>query len=276
MDAFSHSYAEARARFVEATTAARATLTTVAHPRVGPDGGVLSADIAWVGPEHASKVLVMISGTHGIEGFFGSAVEHEWLQRREFDALPPDIAVMLIHAINPYGFAWERRTNEDNVDVNRNWIDFESTLPPNPEYDELANDLCPTYWDLKTQERTGAALGARIAAMGVAAFQQAVSGGQWTHPKGLFYGGNRPSWSRSVLTETVKAKLPSARQVVILDFHTGLGPFGYVDPIVEFRSNDATFLRTKEWIGASITSLVGGGSVSSEVVGSAHDVAPAV
>src|SRR5580704_3290972 len=102
MDGFSNSYAEARARFGEAAGAAQATLTTVVHPCPGPDGGVLSTDIAWVGPEHASKVLVMISGTHGIEGFFGSAVEHEWLQRREFDALPPDLAVMLIHAINPY------------------------------------------------------------------------------------------------------------------------------------------------------------------------------
>jgi hypothetical protein len=176
---------------------------------------------------------------------------------------------MLIHAINPYGFAWERRTNEDNVDVNRNWIDFASALPTNPEYGDLASDLCPTDWDLKTQERTGAALGARIAAIGVAAFQQAVSGGQWSHPKGLFYGGDRPSWSRNVLTETLKAKLSRASRVVILDFHTGLGPYGYVDPIVEFRSDDATFLRTKKWIGASITSLVGGGSVSSEVVGSA-------
>ena len=269
MSAFSNSYAEARSRFVNAARDAQATLTTVIHPRVGPDGGVLSSDIAWVGPEDAAKVLVVISGTHGVEGFFGSAVQAEWLRRPEFRELPRDIAVLFIHAINPYGFAWERRTNEDNVDVNRNWINFASTLPATPGYDQLASDLCPTDWNLKTQERTGAALGARIAEHGVAVFQQAVSGGQWTHPKGLFYGGDKPSWSRIVLAETLKAKLPRAARVTILDFHTGLGPYGYVDPIVEFQPDSAQFLKTKEWLGAAVTSLVGGGSVSSEVVGSA-------
>ena len=189
---FSNSYAEVRSRVVNAARDAQATLTTVIHPRVGPDGGVLSSDIAWVGPEDAAKVLVVISGTHGVEGFFGSAVQAEWLRRPEFRELPQDIAVLFIHAINPYGFAWERRANEDNVDVNRNWINFASTLPAAPGYDQLASDLCPTDWDLKTQERTGAALGARIAEHGVAVFQQAVSGGQWTHPKGLFYGGDKP------------------------------------------------------------------------------------
>ena len=183
MSAFSNSYAEARSRFVNAARDAQATLTTVIHPRVGPDGGFLSTDIAWVGPEDAAKVLVVISGTHGVEGFFGSAVQAEWLRRPEFRELPQDIAVLFIHAINPYGFAWERRANEDNVDVNRNWINFASTLPAAPGYDQLASDLCPTDWDLKTQERTGAALGARIAEHGVAVFQQAVSGGQWTHRK---------------------------------------------------------------------------------------------
>ena len=32
----------------------------------------------------------------------------------------PDLAVMMVHAINPYGFAWLRRTTEEGVDLNRN------------------------------------------------------------------------------------------------------------------------------------------------------------
>ncbi len=50
-------------------------------------------------------------------------------------SVPDDLAVVLIHAINPYGFAWIRRVNEDNVDLNRNCIDFGAAIPENPGYD---------------------------------------------------------------------------------------------------------------------------------------------
>ena len=73
-------------------------------------------------------MLVTVSGTHGVEGFFGSAVQVEWLRRIKGAALPGDIAALHIHAINPYGFSWLRRTNEDNVDINRNWMDFDAPL----------------------------------------------------------------------------------------------------------------------------------------------------
>ena len=29
---------------------------------------------------------------------------------------------VLLHALNPYGFAWLRRVNEHNVDLNRNFL----------------------------------------------------------------------------------------------------------------------------------------------------------
>ena len=34
----------------------------------------------------------------------------------------PPLRCVLLHALNPFGFAWRRRVNEDNVDLNRNFL----------------------------------------------------------------------------------------------------------------------------------------------------------
>jgi hypothetical protein len=95
----------------------------------------------------------------------------------------------------------------------------------------------------------------------------AITGGQWRHADGLFYGGAAPSWSRKVLTDILTGNLGGTARVAIVDFHTGLGPYGYAEPIIHRRSDDPGFVRTRSWIGAAATSLYGGGSVSAEIHG---------
>jgi hypothetical protein len=279
---FSESYTEARAKFLSAARAAGAELETFIHAQQrGPDGGELATDVAWLGPADAAQVLVTISGTHGVEGFFGSATQIEWLRRAKVPLPPPDSgkAVLHIHAINPYGFAWLRRTNEDNIDLNRNWIDFASAIPENPMYEELHADLCPADWSAETQRRTGAAIAAwigRHGEHGPARYQQAVSGGQWKHPGGLFYGGTAPCWSRTTLTQILQSRLARATRINVLDFHTGLGPYGYAEPIICRPRTDAGFVRARHWIGAAAKSLYGDGSASAEIVGDGMSVMPAL
>ena len=211
---FSEDYIEARAKFIQAAQAAGATITRFALAERGPDGGELSTDVAWLGPPDASRALITISGTHGVEGFFGSATQVEWLRRVKTAPLKEGVAALHIHAINPYGFAWQRRTNEGNVDINRNWMDFGAPLPANLMYDELSDDLCPSDWSAETQARTGARLQAWIQRHDFAKFQKAVSSGQWTHPDGLFYGGTSASWSRRTLTEILTSQLRHATRVL--------------------------------------------------------------
>jgi hypothetical protein len=151
---FSQDYVEARAKFLSAATEAGGILDRFVLDRRGPEGEELSTDAVWLGPRGASRVLVTVSGTHGVEGFFGSATQIEWLRRAKVSRLPEDIAALHVHAINPYGFAWLRRTNEDNVDINRNWMDFTDALPANPRYEELSADLCPADWSPETQTQT--------------------------------------------------------------------------------------------------------------------------
>ena len=271
---FSNTFEQARSRFVDAVQKAQGSLQSHPHAGRGPDGGTLSTEVAWFGPADASQVFVTVSGTHGVEGFFGSATQAAWVERREFDRLPADTAALMIHAINPYGFAWLRRTNEDNVDLNRNWLDFTQPLPVNADYNELADDLCPADWSADSQKKTGARIMAWIQAHGAAAYQQAVSGGQWQHPRGLFYGGTGPSWSRRTMTEILQSRLARARRVTLLDFHTGLGPSGYAEPIIHHRRDDPGFVRIRSWIGAAATSVQGGGSISSEIRGDGLSAIP--
>jgi hypothetical protein len=182
--------------------------------------------------------------------------------------------VLHIHAINPYGFAWLRRTNEDNIDINRNWVNFDEALPQNALYEELSVDLCPKDWSPATQAATGARLNAWIGSHGLPKFQLAVSGGQWRHPQGLFYGGTAPSWSRKTLTNILESELKSVSRVCVIDFHTGLGPYGYAEPIIGDARDDPGFVRTRAWIGAAAKSVHGDGSISAEIKGDAMSVVP--
>jgi Protein of unknown function (DUF2817) len=276
---FSNDYGEARGKFLDAAQGAGALVSRWALDRQGPDGIELSTDVAWLGSRSATSVIVTISATHGVEGFFGSATQIEWLRRVKSAGLAADLAALHIHAINPYGFAWLRRTNETNVDINRNWVDFTKPLPKNAQYEELSQDLCPADWSQATQAQTDARIAAwiqRQGPQGAAIYQQAVSGGQWEYPRGLFYGGREPSWSRKTLTEILTSKLDLARRVCVLDFHTGLGPYGYAEPIVGLRRDTPGFARTRSWIGAAAKSLHGDQSVSSEVLGDSLSALPAL
>lgn len=219
------SFPAARAEFLDVATAAGATIISHEHPGRGPDGAVLATDVAVLGRPDAPNRLLVMSGTHGVEGFAGSMCQNVWL--RDGVAVPDAVSVVIVHAINPYGFAWVRRVNEDNVDLNRNCIDFGGSLPANPGYDELAPALVPESWDDLTRQTTAEQLLEYAGRHGFDGLQTAVSAGQYRHPQGIFFGGTQPVWSQRTLEAIVRRHLASAERVAILDLHTGLGDFGH-------------------------------------------------
>jgi len=266
-DSFSNRYADARPQFCEQAARAGGVLEAIKHPELGPDGGELYTDVARFGPESAPATLVMISGTHGVEGFAGSGAQIDLLRRGEVLKLPSDVSVVMIHAINPYGFAWCRRVTHENVDLNRNWIDFERALPSNPAYDDIADVVCPSEWTDGIVKSTTAALHAYAAAHSFDALIQAVTGGQYNHAKGIFYGGNRPSWSRSTQTAIFKHYLSRAERVGIIDLHTGLGPYGYAEQMIPASRESGAYARASRWYGTSVTPVGGDDSASAQIVG---------
>src|SRR6185295_6555240 len=106
------------------------------------------------------------------------------------------------HAVNPYGFSHLRRTNEDNIDVNRNFRDFSEPRAPNAAYAAVHAIVVPDAWPPSAEN--AAAIADYVARNGAAKFQAAVTGGQCEFPDGLFYAGRAPAWSNTVLGDVLR------------------------------------------------------------------------
>jgi len=259
------TYAQSRARFLEAAADAGAVVVSSEHPSRGLANETLAIDVAVVGPDDAPAVLLIVSGTHGVEGYTGSALQYHWLANR-LDERPDDVRVVLLHAFNPYGFSWVRRVNEDNVDLNRNFIDWSDAPPPNEEYGGIAHLLVPDAWDLDTQQSTTMALLAYAEEVGFERLQEIVSGGQYTHPTGVFYGGTAPVWSHRWLDEHLAGLVGNAERVAVVDLHTGLGPWGHGELISHEGRGAAGYDRASAWWD-DVRSMVDGESVSANLSG---------
>ena len=262
LSAFSTHYPEARAKFLAAAQAAGAEVQSWPHPLPGPDGAALACDTAWLGPAGAKRALVVISATHGVEGLAGSGPQIALLRGPLARTLPPDTGVLLMHAVNPYGFAWLRRVTEENVDLNRNWIDFTLPLPANPGYAELHGAYCPPSLDDRTLVAAEEQIDAWRAVHGDAAERVARSTGQYTHPGGIFFGGAGPTWARRTSEAILAKHLARAQTVAIVDMHTGLGPYGYGEPICNHAPDSARVQRARRWWGDGVTEPLLGTSSS--------------
>src|ERR1700761_5373628 len=109
---FPPDYAAARANFLKAAGDADLGTTSRVHPNARTrDGKSLFLDTAVIGPREAGTALLMISATHGVEGYFGSGVQTGLMREGLVARAPKDTKIVLLHALNPYGFIWDRRVN---------------------------------------------------------------------------------------------------------------------------------------------------------------------
>jgi hypothetical protein len=264
---FSQSYAQARARFLAAADAAGLDAVSHPHPMLGRDGEALAMDIVLDGPRGAKRLLIVSSGCHGVEGFCGSGVQVMLLRHAAFRqaAAQAGVAVLYIHALNPYGFSWWRRTTHENVDLNRNFHDFSQPLPHNPGYDELAAALVPAMWP--PSDEVNATTQRFVEQRGVAALQAAISGGQYDHPQGVFYGGRNPTWSHVTLRHVLQEHGTRCARLGWIDLHTGLGPSGVGERIFACRDDAAALQRARAWWGEGVTSIHDGSSSSAPLQG---------
>ena len=276
--AFSASYAEARAKFLGAAASAGLPVESHPHPLPGRDGETLAMDVARDGSAEAGKLLIVSSACHGVEGFCGSGVQVAALHDAEWreKARAQGVTVLYIHALNPYGFSHIRRVTHENVDLNRNFHDFSKPLPVNTAYRELQPLLLPAEWPPSAENQ--AATGTFIATRGLPAFQAAVSGGQHEFPDGMFFGGTAPTWSNQTVRAVLRQQGPGVKQLAWIDLHTGLGPSGVGERIFAGRDDTATLARARAWWGEAVTSMYDGSSTSARLTGmmclAAHDELP--
>ncbi len=266
-DYFSADYGAARVKFLDACSGANARVENFENPKAGPDGEPLFTDVADLGPGDAQAVLVLGSATHGAEGFCGSGIQTGLLRDGLASRLGAGQRVVMIHAINPFGFAHLRRVNEDNIDLNRNFVDHSGPYPANPDYDALAGVIAPrAYWPLVS----GASivwLQIHRMTRGKAKVAAAITGGQHTHPQGLFYGGQAQTWSNGTIRAIAQRYLQSAPRVVFVDFHTGLGPHGHGEMISGDEPGAPAHQRAVAWWGNRVKAMKAGESVSADLTG---------
>jgi hypothetical protein len=267
MHFFPSTYVEARQSFLKAAHAAGAQLEVCLHPQKGFQGEDMAIDVAWLGDRNARKVLVTISATHGVEGLYGSGCQTAWLQQFKSENLPSDTAVLVIHALNPYGFSWLRRVNEDNMDINRNHVNFEAGPPANEGYEDIHQWLLPDEWTPVSQLNLQQQIMGYLAQKGVRAGTRAVTGGQYRHADGIFYGGTQLCWSNRQLNQLAQKYLQHAQLIAVLDHHTGLGPSGHTELICRHPVDSQALALARQWWGADVTSPASGESASEVIDG---------
>lgn len=233
IDSFSDSFSEARHKFLGASGSIGARLFTYGRDDLaGKDGEYLACDVAVVGNEDSPSAAFVISGTHGSEGYCGSAILHRWLVTRNAADIPDGVKIVLVHAINPWAFSHKTRATENNVDLNRNFRFGDGTSGrENPSYDRLAPFLHGS---------------ARVASEHLGAYEAykdyldtngwQIEGESWegqgTRQDGIFYTGTAPEWSNVTFRRIVKEHLASAARIGFIDWHTGIGRYGEIVPLI--------------------------------------------
>ncbi|MDR3634194.1 MAG: DUF2817 domain-containing protein [Isosphaeraceae bacterium] len=250
IEAFSPDYFTARERFRAAVEARGFVVESLSVGLRGPSGEDLTIDVARLGSERPERAVVVSSGLHGVEGFFGSAVQLALLEAGvPGDLLADGDSLILVHALDPYGFAWIRRFDEQNVDLNRNFlINGERYQGSPPAYRQLNGLLNPPYAPSRVDTFWPRALLA-LAWYGRRSLRQAVAHGQYDFPRGLFFGGVGHSRTYQLLLENLPRWLGSAQEVTHIDFHTGLGEWGTYKLLIDPELGPASFARLVETFG---------------------------
>lgn len=247
--AWPKDYFASRAAFVEQAQACGAHTESHSIKALGPTGEALSVDVASLISDQDEHRIILISGVHGVEGFIGGFLQLHALQALANKGPAKRTGVIMIHAANPWGFAHLRRVDENNIDVNRNFIDFENSQPSShPNYRTLNSVINPKTPPTALSEIKYHFSASKLIAknFGIKKLVEPIAQGQYDYPKGLFYGGKQVSASRALLETLIRQHIKDTPQVTLLDVHSGLGPSA--TPTLISNSNMATKLSEPSWL----------------------------
>lgn len=180
--------------------------------------------------EKDTNLIVLTTAVHGMEGYIGSVMLDVF-----FDDIYPTLdtkktGVLVVANVNPYGMKYMRRYNENNVDLNRNFIiDWdEHDMASNKDYPEVLNFLQPkgkignAFWN---EVGFYLSLAKEAITSGADKISDALLTGQYEYPEGVYYGGNGDEISTAYLKGVFKDCLNSDYEnIVHIDLHSGYGP----------------------------------------------------
>ncbi|MCL2331721.1 MAG: DUF2817 domain-containing protein [Proteobacteria bacterium] len=220
---YSESYAEATDKFMFAA-AAHGKVSEYKSERTEYAIPVLAIG-------HGPRKIVINSGIHGIEGFFGSAAYNFWLSTNaKFldKKFHNDFSIYFIHGINGFGMDRRLRETANNVDLNRNFRNSWETPPPVNELYKQGHDLIVSAPHVRAGE--------------VTKFQKildfynlhrddgvykSLTRGQYEYPDGIFYGGTGPEPETEMVTKIYDDIMANGRTKFLLSvgLHTGIGKY---------------------------------------------------
>ncbi len=205
----------------------------------------LSLDTFYLPAKKTEKLIIITSGTHGPEGFAGSALQLQFLSKTISSIDFTRVGVLLIHAHNPWGFQNIVRGTQNNVNLNRNY-DLDPSLfqTKNTSYQKLKSHL-----ELKEKATSFSfpfipLIKEMIFTPGVTqqSLTEAIGKGQYTSPKGLNFGGRRFEPQTLYLTNLLKRITPPYSQIFNIDLHTGLGDKGVLHILSKENMNEKSTL----------------------------------
>lgn len=235
-------YAASRERFRSQARESGWQVATFAPPTAGSaatdanalrglsaTGSGFPVEVAWRGPSDAPRSLMVTAGLHGVEGFFGSNLLLDWFRATGAATAVPganDLRMVAVHCLNPFGYANRRRANEQNIDLNRNFLLSHEPYDDAPAFDaELDALLHPREVPGRT-DLFRLRLALMAARRGPKRVLQSIAGGQASNPRGLFFGGLRPSPFVAWCEAHWHAIIGSAGHITHFDLHSGLGSSG--------------------------------------------------
>ena len=177
-----------------------------------------------------TNLIVLTTGVHGMEGYIGSVMLDVFFREIWPGLDHSDTGVLVVANVNPYGMKYLRRYNENNVDLNRNFIlDWDTfDLSSNKEYPKVRSFLEPTgpirnaLWH---EAGFYLSLGKTAITHGADTISDALLTGQYESPQGVYYGGSGDEASTVYLKDVFSRCLDSAYEnIVHIDIHSGYGP----------------------------------------------------
>eukprot|EP00755_Sulcionema_specki_P014771 Sspe_Gene.57610::Locus_31601_Transcript_3_3_Confidence_0.667_Length_1480::g.57610::m.57610 len=265
---FTSSYFDSRARFV-----AHVEKLGCKHTASIPVADGVTIDFALF-LRNPKKLLLHISGTHGTEGFVGSATQTALLREalrngnslnfegKEDESSP---SVLMVHAVNAYGMANYRRWNEDGIDINRNALfdGFDEVLQRDHNvagYENYSHVFNPPTAPSNVQYVLSLMKNLHKVLFDQTSIKRAAVAAQYHNNKGIFYGGRELSKSHRAVRDFIqKHQLDkTVENLVLIDLHTGLGPMG-LDTLLTNNKHDAvrkTFCNEKTFRYAKKAPLV--------------------
>ncbi len=253
-DWFSHTVPEAHATFVRTATAAGLDVEQVEHPLLGPGGETLHSAVTTFGPDDARNVVLCLSGIHGIEGYFGSAIQCDAIADADgLLRLPADTKIVFIHLVNPWGTAWSSRENEDNVELLRGNYYCHHPKPDNPVFVDFVETM--DYRSVTSVEEFLATRG-RVADVltrhSIEELMAAMVDGQNTHPDAITYTGHGPTWTKRLIDRVVQERCGHAQRIVVFDLHTAVGPPGDTVVFTGYLPDSPKAAMVAEWFGGDL------------------------